>query len=136
MLSLFLSMKEKTTPLWSAELASRSGSQLEIPWRVHPSFIPSFWRKGIGHISPNSPSPFPRPQTKKKKKKEKVSQQLSRTPGSQETQSPHGLRSLPQQNYEDAQGPMFPFNILNRSSPNSFITTPIKKEKKKWRPLL
>nr|KAF6420849.1 NADH:ubiquinone oxidoreductase complex assembly factor 3 [Molossus molossus] len=39
----------------------------EIPWRVHPSLIPSFWRKGRSHISSNSPSPFPRPQTKKEK---------------------------------------------------------------------
>jgi hypothetical protein len=60
-------------------------------------------RKGRGHISSNSPSPFPTLQTKKKergkkkkkKEKEKVSQQLSRISDSQETHSPHGLKSLP-----------------------------------------
>lgn len=78
----------------------------EIPWRVHPSLIPSFWRKGRGHISPNSPSPFLRPHPHKK-----VSQQLSRTSGSQETLSPYGLKSPHSRFMKMHKGAKFPFTF-------------------------
>lgn len=97
--------KDHGSPVVSEVCQSEWKPAGEIPWRVHPSLIPSFWMKGRGDISPNSPSPFLRPHT------QKVSQQLSRTSGSQETHSPHGLRSLPQQVYEDAQGAKFPFTF-------------------------
>lgn len=77
-----------------------------------PSIINSiFLEEGKGpHFSQSKP--FPKaPDKKKRKKKKKVIQQLSRTPGSQETQSPHGLRTLWQQVYEDAQEAKFPFTF-------------------------
>lgn len=98
--------KDRGSPVVSEVCQSEWKPAGEIPWRVHPSLIPSFWRKGRGHISPNSPSPFLRPHTQKK-----VSQQLSMTSGSQETLSPLWAEESPQQVYEDAQGGKVSFYI-------------------------
>lgn len=126
MLGLCLSMKKEKDrgPPVVSEVCQSEGSQLGR-FLEGPSIINSiFWRKGRGHISPNSPSPFLRPHPHKK-----VSQQLSRTSGSQEFLSPYGLEESPQQVYEDAQGGKVSLHLKQKQSERLHNYTN-KKEKK------